>query len=332
MGQRYLITGSAGFIGFHLAKTLLESGELVIGVDNFNSYYAPALKQERHAQLKKYTNFTPVEMDICHRSAVENLFQRHQPSAVCHLAAQAGVRYSLMHPFAYLQSNLDGFVHVLEMAHRYHIPKFIYASSSSVYGNIKEMPYREEQRVDTPINFYAATKCANELIAYTYSHLYPIQTIGLRFFTVYGPWGRPDMAVWKFCDAIMQQQPITLYNYGNNQRDFTYITDIVAGIISALYADNLDNYEIFNLGNNHPESVLTLVKTFEQILQCSAKTQLLPSQLGDMQITCANIDKARKKLNYEPRVNIQEGLANFVSWFQNHSDLIAEVRKVECVG
>lgn len=332
MGHRYLITGTAGFIGFHLAKALLEEGELVIGVDNLNSYYAVALKQARHTILKGYPNFTAVETDLCHRSAVDSLFQKHQPSVVCHLAAQAGVRYSLTNPFTYLQSNLDGFVNIIEMTHRHNISRFVYASSSSVYGNIKEVPYREEQRIDTPLSFYAATKCANELLAYTYSHLYQMQTIGLRIFTAYGPWGRPDMAVWKFCDAISQQQPISIYNFGNNFRDFTYVADIVSGIIAALDKPNLDVYEIFNLGNNHPESVLTVVETLEQLLQSKAQIQLLPPQPGDMVTTAANIDKARTKLGYEPRTKIKEGLANFVSWFLAHPEIVEEVRKAGCLG
>ncbi len=328
----YLVTGTAGFIGFHLAKTLLKSGENVIGIDNFTPYYPVALKRARYDLLRQFPNFVATELDLCNFTALKSIFDQYQPTFVCHLAAQPGVRYSLTHPQSYVKSNLEAFVNILEMVAHHNISQFVYASSSSVYGNIKEVPFHEEQRIDSPISLYAATKCSDELMSYTYTHLYGIKAIGLRFFTVYGPWGRPDMAIWKFCDSILQHKKIPIYNYGNNTRDFTFISDIVSGICAALHSKNLTNYEIFNLGNNRPENILSLIKILEEYLQIKAEIEMLPPQPGDMVTTFADIEKAKQKIGYLPTTSIQDGLKKFVDWFLQHPDLIAEVRKFPCLG
>ncbi len=332
MRYRYLITGTAGFIGFHVAQALLKDGNEVLGIDNLNPYYAPVLKQARHQVLSQYPNFQCKTSDLCDLDSLNSYFQTYQPTIVCHLAAQPGVRYSLKNPWIYVKNNLEAFVNVLEMAKQYHIQRLVYASSSSVYGNVTEIPYHEDQRIETPISLYASTKRSNELIAYTYTHIYGIQTIGLRFFTVYGPWGRPDMAIWKFCDAIVKQQIIPIYNYGKNFRDFTYVTDIVQGILSALHTPELANYEIFNLGNHQPENTLAILHLLEAELQMQGKIQLLPAQPGDMETTFANIDKAKAKLGFYPKTNIVQGIHSFVTWFQEHLTLAEEVRKIGCLG
>ena len=236
----FLVTGSAGFIGFHVAQALLAQGARVVGLDNFNDYYSPALKHDRDLELRRHPNFISITADLADLPALEALFQAHQPQKICHLAAQAGVRYSLVNPFAYQKSNLEGFLNLLELAKRSPVERLVYASSSSVYAGLTEMPFTETQRVDTPISLYAATKKANELMAHAYSHLFGLHTVGLRFFTVYGPWGRPDMAMWLFTEAMLQGKPIKVFNYGKMQRDFTYIDDIVQGVVAALMAPGLD--------------------------------------------------------------------------------------------
>ena len=322
----YVITGTAGFIGFHLALSFLEEGHQVVGIDNFTPYYPVILKHKRHSILKEYSAFTEENLDLCNREGLERCFQKYQPETLCHLAAQPGIRYSLKNPFSYQKSNLEAFINILEMARKFSIKKFVYASSSSVYGNVKETPYHESQNVDTPISLYAATKRANELLAYTYQHLYSIQTIGLRFFTVYGPWGRPDMAIWNFTDSITTGKEIEVFNYGNNFRDFTYIDDIVAGIHSALTKDNLSSYEIFNLGNNHPENVMKLLALLEKETQCKAKVRMVPMQPGDMITTFADIEHAKQELDYHPKTSLEKGIASFVKWYKENHELVEEVR------
>ena len=317
----FLVTGSAGFIGYHVARTLLDHGARVVGLDNFNDYYSPALKHDRDRELRGYPNFVGVAADLADLPALEALFSAHRPSKICHLAAQAGVRYSLVNPFAYQKSNLEGFLNLLELAKRFPPERLVYASSSSVYAGLTEMPFSETQRVDTPISLYAATKKANELMAHAYSHLFGLPTVGLRFFTVYGPWGRPDMAMWLFTEAMLKGQPIKVFNYGKMQRDFTYIDDIVQGVVGALMAPNLDPYEIINLGNHRAEELLKVIGILESELNLTAEQQLLPIQPGDVPATYADIDRARTKLGFEPATPIDVGIPRFVQWYFDYHHL-----------
>ena len=314
--MKIFITGSAGFIGFYTAKLLLEEGHTVVGLDNFNDYYDVQLKEARHAQLEEFGNYTGVRGDLYDYPLLSNIFEKHQFDRVCHLAAQAGVRYSIANPFAYQESNLKGFLNILEVCRHHHIKRLVYASSSSVYGGNKTIPFSEEDRVDHPVSLYAATKKANELMAHSYTHLYGFQSIGLRFFTVYGPWGRPDMAYWLFTEAMLKQQPIKVFNHGDMQRDFTYIDDIVAGIKAALFADGLAPYEIFNLGNNQPERLMDMITYLGEALGIQPQMKMLPMQPGDVPITFANIDKAKTKLAYQPTTPLKDGLSYFVEWFR----------------
>ncbi|MBU4355348.1 MAG: NAD-dependent epimerase/dehydratase family protein, partial [Proteobacteria bacterium] len=277
----FLVTGSAGFIGYHVARALLDHGARVVGLDNFNDYYSPALKHDRDRELRRRPNFVSIAADLTDLPALEALFRAHQPRKICHLAAQAGVRYSLVNPFAYQKSNLEGFLNLLELAKRFKPERLVYASSSSVYAGLTAMPFSETQRVDTPISLYAATKKANELMAHAYSHLFGLPTVGLRFFTVYGPWGRPDMAMWLFTEAMLKAQPIKVFNYGQMQRDFTYIDDIVQGVVAALMAPGLDVYEIINLGNHRAEELQRVIGILESELKLKAEQNLLPIQPGD---------------------------------------------------
>jgi UDP-glucuronate 4-epimerase len=317
----FLVTGSAGFIGYHVARTLLAHGARVVGLDNFNDYYSPALKHDRDLELRRHPNFIPVVADLTDLPALEALFSAHRPRKICHLAAQAGVRYSLINPYAYQKSNLEGFLNLLEMAKRFSPDRLVYASSSSVYAGLTEMPFSETQRVDTPISLYAATKKANELMAHAYSHLFGIPTVGLRFFTVYGPWGRPDMAMWLFTEAMLQGKPIKVFNYGKMQRDFTYIDDIVQGVVGALMAPNLDVYEIINLGNHRAEELLKVIGILESELKIKAEQQLLPIQPGDVPATYADIARAREKLGFEPLTPIDVGIPLFVQWYFDYHRL-----------
>ena len=317
----FLVTGSAGFIGYHVARTLLTHGARVVGLDNFNDYYSPALKHDRDLELRRHPNFISVAADLTDLPALEALFSAHRPRKICHLAAQAGVRYSLTNPFAYQKSNLEGFVNLLELAKRFPPERLVYASSSSVYAGLTEMPFSENQRVDTPISLYAATKKANELMAHAYSHLFGLPTVGLRFFTVYGPWGRPDMAMWLFTEAMLQGQPIKVFNYGKMQRDFTYIDDIVQGVVAALMAPGLDAYEIINLGNHRAEELLRVIGILESELQVKAEQQLLPIQPGDVPATYADISRARTKLGFEPLTPIDVGIPRFVQWYFDYHRL-----------
>ena len=327
MSIRCLVTGSAGFIGFHVSKALLEDGYEVIGMDNFYPYYSPVLKEERHKVLANYDKFIEAKIDISDLEALRRAFDLHKPEAIINLAAQAGVRYSLINPHVYQSSNLQGFINIIQLAREHKIKRLIYASSSSVYGNVKESPFHEEQNVDTPISLYAATKRANELIAHTYTHLYGLQTIGLRFFTVYGPWGRPDMAMWIFTDAISNGKSIQIYNHGKSYRDFTFIDDIVSGIKACLIKEDIDPYEIMNLGNNHSENIMEVVRILEECLGKKAVTEFLPLQPGDMVSTAANIQKAQEKLDFSPKTTISEGIPRFVSWYKSRPELMEEVRR-----
>ena len=267
--EKVLVTGCAGFIGMHLTKSLLQNGYSVCGIDNMNNYYDQILKKNRVEKLLNNKNFIFSKEDICNQDTINNIFKEYKPEKVINLAAQAGVRYSLKNPNIYIKSNVEGFMNILEMCKKYEVQGLIYASSSSVYGENSEIPFRESYNLDSPLSIYAASKISNELMAYTYSHLYGLKTTGLRFFTVYGPWGRPDMAIYLFTDKILKGEEIKLYNHGKHRRDFTYIDDIVDGIRASI--DRNRSFEIFNLGNNKPENLMNVVKLIEQNLGISAK-------------------------------------------------------------
>jgi len=322
-----LVSGTAGFIGFHLASELLRRGFTVIGVDNFNDYYLPALKEARDAILRKSPNFISRKLDLCNIDGLDKVFKEFKISKVCNLAAQAGVRYSLTNPHAYEQSNILGFLNILEMCRKYEIPRLVYASSSSVYGGNKKIPFSENDNVDNPISLYAATKKANELMAHSYTHLYGMQTIGLRFFSVYGVWGRPDMALWLFAESIKTGKPIKVFNHGKMRRDFTYVEDIVQGVCACILNDNLDKYEIFNLGNHKSEELMKMISIIERELGMEAKKEMLPMQMGDIPESYADIEKARKKLGFDPKTTIDVGIPAFIKWYNEHSDIAEMVIK-----
>ncbi|HHI01065.1 MAG TPA: NAD-dependent epimerase/dehydratase family protein [Thermococcus litoralis] len=312
-----LITGSAGFIGFHTAKRLLEDGNFVIGIDNMNDYYNPLLKEKRNEELSKYRNYKFYRLDFSDWDELNKKLRDEEFDIIIHLGAQAGVRYSLKNPWAYERSNVLGTLNIFELARKRDINKVIYASSSSVYGGNTKVPFSEDDRVDTPISLYATTKRCNELMAYTYHHLYGIQMIGLRFFTVYGEYGRPDMAFWKFTKNILLGKPIEVYNYGNMERDFTYISDIVNGIYASVEYKK-SGYEIFNLGNDRPVNLEYAISLIEKYTGKKAIKKYLPMQPGDVPKTWADLTKSRKELGYEPKVPIEEGLKRFVEWFMNN--------------
>jgi len=316
--MKYLITGCAGFIGFHLSKNLLENGETIAGIDNLNDYYDPKLKKERLNILKQYDNFSFSQVDITDYQALEKVFKKYPPEKICHLAAQAGVRYSLTHPFVYEKTNMLGFLNILELMRKYKIKDLVFASSSSVYGGIKEIPFREDMNINKPISLYAATKAANELYAYVYHHLYNINAVGLRFFTVYGPWGRPDMALFLFTKAILENKPIKVFNYGKMKRDFTYIDDIVNGITSSLNKVSELGYEIFNLGCSNQVELMDFIKAIEEELGKKAKKNMLPLQPGDVPETYADVSKAKELLGYQPKVKIEEGVKKFIKWYREY--------------
>lgn len=314
--MKILVTGTAGFIGSHVAHALLDDGHEVVGLDSFNDYYSIALKESRHAKLEACEGYTGVRGDLADGKLLTSIFQQRGFDLVCHLAAQAGVRYSLENPFVYEQSNLAGHLNILECCRNFGIKRLVYASSSSVYGGNKKVPFSENDPVDHPVSFYAATKKANELMAHSYTHLYGFQSIGLRFFTVYGPWGRPDMAYWLFTDALLKGKPIKVFNHGDMKRDFTYIDDIVQGVKAALFAEGLAQYEIFNLGNNQPERLMDMIKYLGDALGIEPQMEMLPMQPGDVPITYADIGKAQAKLGYCPATSLKDGLTHFVEWFQ----------------
>lgn len=316
--MKILVTGAAGFIGFHLSRRLLSEGHNVLGVDNFNDYYSVELKKARHVILEKFPGYEGRKLDISDASALSKAFADFKPEVVVNLAAQPGVRYSIQHPEAYLHSNLAGFLNVLECCrHAEKTPRLLFASSSSVYGGNKDVPFGEDQKVDNPVSLYAATKKANELMAHCYSHLYHFQTLGFRFFTVYGPWGRPDMAYFSFSEKILAGETIKVFNHGDMYRDFTYIDDIVDGLVRCIKADNLPQYEIYNIGNHQCEKLTTMIETLAGALGVdNPKMEFLPMQPGDVYQTFANIDKLHTAVGYEPTTPITVGLPKFVEWYK----------------
>ncbi|MBF0287628.1 MAG: NAD-dependent epimerase/dehydratase family protein [SAR324 cluster bacterium] len=314
--KTYIVTGAAGFIGFHTALRLLEAGQRVIGIDNLNEYYDVQLKKNRIALLESHGQFTGYPYDLADLEKIKEIFQQHPIDTVCHLAAQAGVRYSIQNPFAYQKSNLEAFLNILELSRQYQVSNFVYASSSSVYGKNKKLPFSVKDRVDHPISLYAATKKSNELIAHSYSHLYDLPTTGLRFFTVYGPWGRPDMALFLFTKAILNGDPIDVYNHGNMKRDFTYIDDIVSGVVMCL--DHPQPYEILNIGNHRSEDLEYFIEIIENCIGKKAKRNYLPLQAGDVMETYADIDRIRDLYGYEPATTIEEGIPRFVQWYREY--------------
>ena len=316
--MKYLITGAAGFIGFHLSKFLLKTDCEVLGLDNMNNYYDIALKQNRLELLEANKNFCFKNIDIANRNDLKKIFKNFLPNKVINLAAQAGVRYSIENPYTYVESNIVGFLNIIELCRNNDVEGLIYASSSSVYGGNKKIPFDIDDRVDKPISLYAATKRSNELIAHSYSHLYGLNTTGLRFFTVYGPWGRPDMAMYIFTKNILEGKPIHVYNNGQMKRDFTYIDDIVSGTNAAIK----NNYqcEVFNLGNNRSEELMDIIELIEKRLNKKAIIEYFPMQLGDVRESFANIEKSEKLLHYKPKTNVEKGLKRFIDWYLNYTN------------
>jgi UDP-glucuronate 4-epimerase len=319
--MKVLVTGTAGFIGMHVARALLAEGHTVVGLDNFNDYYPVQLKRDRHAQLTSHPNYTGITGDLCDYPLLTRLFADHVFDVVCNLAAQAGVRHSLTHPFTYQKSNLEGFLNILEACRQAKTPRLVYASSSSVYGGNTKLPFSESDPVDQPVSLYAATKKANELMAHTYTHLYRIQTVGLRFFTVYGPWGRPDMALWIFTQSMLAGKPIPVFNHGKMRRDFTYIDDIVSGVNAALFRPGLDACEVVNLGNHHAENLMDMITILAASLGVEPRINLLPIQPGDVEATYADIERAQKKLGFCPTTSIARGIPEFVAWYRKYHSL-----------
>lgn len=316
----YLITGAAGFIGYFLSSALLQQGVKVVGIDNLNDYYDVSLKEERLSKLQKYEHFTFVKGDISDKETVEQLFVQYRPQVVVNLAAQAGVRYSIDNPEAYIQSNIVGFFNILEGCRHYPVEHLVFASSSSVYGANTKVPFAVEDQVDHPVSLYAATKKSNELMAYSYSKLYGIKLTGLRFFTVYGPMGRPDMAYFKFAKKIMNNEAIQIYNNGDMQRDFTFVDDIVIGISNILCNPPAEDengafYHIYNIGNNKPERLMDYISVLEQKLGKEARKEFLPMQPGDVYQTYADVSELMKDFDFKPSTSIEEGLGKFAEWF-----------------
>ncbi len=311
--KKILVTGCSGFIGMHLCKSLLKDNFSVTGLDNMNDYYDQKLKEDRLEKIKEYEKFNFYKADISDGGMVDDIFKQEMPEMVVNLAAQAGVRYSLVNPHAYIESNVIGFLNILEASRKNNVKGLVYASSSSVYGGNKKMPFSIDDVVDMPISIYAVSKKSNELMAYTYSHLYDLNTTGLRFFTVYGPWGRPDMAMYIFANKISNDIPLPVYNFGKMKRDFTFIDDIVSGIRSAIEK----NYkcEIFNLGNNRCEDLLELIKIMEDCMGKKAKLDFQKIQPGDVTKTYADIQHSTNKLNYLPSTNISTGINEFIKWY-----------------
>ena len=332
--MRVLITGSAGFIGNNLALRLLERGDEVIGVDGLDDYYDVSLKEARLARTLAYDGYTEVRTRIENREAIAEAFAKYRPQRVVNLAAQAGVRYSIENPCAYVDTNLVGFIHILEGCRHNGVKHLVYASSSSVYGSNTKMPFSVHDNVDHPVSIYAATKKANELMAHTYSHLYRLPTTGLRFFTVYGPWGRPDMALFQFTRKMLAGEPIDVFNYGKHRRDFTYIDDIVEGVIRTLdripepnpdwSGDHPDSatstapYVLYNIGNNQPVELMRYIEVIEDCLGMKAEKNKLPMQPGDVQSTFADIDELVRDVGYKPDMSVEQGVAEFVAWYRDY--------------
>ncbi|RKZ40830.1 MAG: capsular biosynthesis protein CpsI [Gammaproteobacteria bacterium] len=332
--MKVLVTGAAGFIGSQLSKRLLERGNEIVGLDNLNEYYDINLKKARLTQLEELPNFRFIKLELADRSGIAELFAREKFNRVVNLAAQAGVRYSIENPHAYVDSNVVGFVNLLEGCRHNNVEHLVFASSSSVYGLNTLMPFSVHQNVDHPISLYAATKKANELMAHTYAHLYNLPTTGLRFFTVYGPWGRPDMALFKFTKAILEDKPIDVYNYGKMRRDFTYIDDIVEGVIRVLEhipssnpdwsSDSPDPstspapYKLYNIGNNQPVELMHYIETLEKALGKPAKKNMLPMQAGDVPMTYADVNDLEREVGFKPQTSIVEGIGHFVKWYKSY--------------
>jgi UDP-glucuronate 4-epimerase len=333
-----LVTGAAGFIGFHTAKALLDRGEEVIGVDSVNDYYDPKLKLDRLAMLTGQDRFTFHRVDIADRSAMEALASGwSRVRRIVHLAAQAGVRYSVVNPYAYTRSNVEGHLVMLETARRLDVEHFVYASSSSVYGANRKVPFSTQDRVDSPVSLYAATKKANELMAYAYSHLYRVPATGLRFFTVYGPWGRPDMALFIFTKAILEGRPIKVFNHGQMRRDFTYVDDIVRGILDVLDASPAGAegppHRVYNVGNNRSESVMRLINLIEAAVGRKAVCEFAPMQPGEMSETYADIESTTHDIGFRPTTTLDEGVPRFVSWFREYFSVpVPEIRLEAATG
>ncbi len=335
--MKVLVTGAAGFIGSTLILRLLERGDEVIGIDNHNDYYDPKIKEARLARYAGHPAYTHLRIDLGDREAVESAFATHKPNRVVNLAAQAGVRYSIENPMAYVDSNIVGFVHILEGCRHHGVEHFVYASSSSVYGANTAMPFSVHQNVDHPISLYAASKKSNELMAHAYSHLYELPTTGLRFFTVYGPWGRPDMALFKFTKAILAGEPIQVFNYGKHRRDFTYIDDIVEGVIRVLDRPAMGNEEwdsgdpdpgtskapwrVYNIGNNKPVELMDYIEALENSLGMTATKELLPLQAGDVPDTYANVDDLVEQFDYKPETTVASGIERFVQWYKEYYNI-----------
>ena len=318
--KRILVTGAAGFIGYHLSRRLLEHGMRVFGADNVNSYYDPSLKRARLSELAPFEQFTFLEGDLADESFVERLFAEAKPDVVVHLAAQAGVRYSIENPRAYIESNVVGFFNVLEQVRPHPVQHFLYASSSSVYGNRDRTPFSVEDRVDKPVSLYAATKKSNELFAYTYSHLYGVPATGLRFFTVYGPFGRPDMAYFSFTKAILADKPIDVFNGGEMLRDFTYIDDVTACLETMLFCPPKPDETgapnaVYNIGNHNPVKLIDFIGAIESALGKKAQLHFLPMQAGDVEKTYADIESTRRDFGFEPKTQISDGLKQFANWY-----------------
>ncbi|MDA8851434.1 NAD-dependent epimerase [Candidatus Pelagibacter sp.] len=332
--MKLIVTGSAGFIGSSLCTKLLERGDKVVGIDNHNDYYDPKIKEARVAKLIKQSNYQHCRIDLCDQKSLENVFKDHRPQQVVNLAAQAGVRYSMENPLAYINSNIVGFAHILENCRHYKVEHLVYASTSSVYGANTKMPFSENDSANHPLSVYAASKKSNELMAHSYSHLYQLPTTGLRFFTVYGPWGRPDMALFKFTKAILENKAIEVFNHGKHTRDFTYIDDIVEGITKTI--DNPATYNlnwnsnqpdpatskapwcIYNIGNSKPVQLMEYIHALEKALGKKAKINFLPLQPGDVPDTYANTKNLKEKFNYKPSTSVIDGVFQFVKWYKNY--------------
>jgi UDP-glucuronate 4-epimerase len=332
--MKVIVTGSAGFIGSAVSLKLLERGDNVVGIDNHNNYYDPKLKDARLERLKKHANYKHYKIDLSDRQSLVEIFKKNKIQKVVNLAAQAGVRYSMENPLAYINSNIVGFANILENCRQYKVEHLVYASTSSVYGANTKMPFSEHESANHPLSVYAASKKSNELMAHAYSYLYQLPTTGLRFFTVYGPWGRPDMALFKFTKNILEEKPINVFNHGKHTRDFTYIDDIVEGVLKTLDNPAANNFQwdsnqpdpatskapwrIYNIGNNKPVKLMDYIDALEKILEKKAKINFLPLQLGDVSDTCANIDNLEKKFKYKPSTSVIEGVSKFIEWYKNY--------------
>ena len=335
--KKIIVTGSAGFIGASLCIKLLERGDCIVGIDNHNDYYDPKIKDDRLERLAKYPNYHHYRIDLKDEKSLEKVFKNHKPHKVVNLAAQAGVRYSMENPLAYINSNIVGFAHILENCRIHEIEHLVYASTSSVYGANTRMPFSEHHSVNHPLSIYAASKKSNELMAHSYSYLYQLPTTGLRFFTVYGPWGRPDMALFKFTKAILNEKTIEVFNHGKHTRDFTYIDDIVDGVIKTLdhqASSNIDwnsdqpdpassnaPWRIYNIGNNKPVQLMDYIDALEKTLGKKAKIKFLPLQPGDVPDTYADTNNLNKKFNYKPSTSVIEGVSKFVKWYRDYYKL-----------